>query len=59
MYKNKSNMNRLEHTVNGCSFDRFMGLFKGKRLVEKVSKEVKPGFKEVLKDYNKTDMPQI
>jgi len=46
-------------TVNGSSFDRVMELFKGKAITGKVSQNVSAGFKEVLKDFNKTDMHQI
>ena len=46
-------------TVNGSSFERVVQLFRGNPIVGRVSKELDDGFKEVVKDFNKTDMHQI
>ena len=46
-------------TVNGCSFERVLELFKGKHITGKVSKELDKGFVDVAKGFNKTGMRQI
>lgn len=46
-------------TVNGTSFDRVMNFYKGKPIVEKVSKNLDPGFNDVAKDFNKTGLRMI
>ncbi len=46
-------------TVNGCSFERVMELFRGKNIVQKVTKDLDPGFKDVVLDFNTTGQRQI
>ncbi|MEZ4937839.1 MAG: class I SAM-dependent methyltransferase [Crocinitomicaceae bacterium] len=46
-------------TVNGCSFERVLQLFRGQNIVQKVTKDLDPGFKEVVVDFNRTDQRQI
>jgi len=46
-------------TVNGCSFDNVMKLFRGEPVTGRVTKDLDPGFIEVAKDFNRTEMRQI
>lgn len=46
-------------TVNGCSFERVLQLFRGQHITERVTPFLDEGFKEVVKDFNKTDMKMI
>lgn len=46
-------------TVNATYFNRVLGFMKGVPIVQKVSKELDPGFKDVAPDFNKTGMRQI
>ncbi len=46
-------------TVNGSSFENVSRLFKGLPVTGKVNETLDPGFTEVVKDFNKTDMHQI
>ncbi|NNC83575.1 MAG: class I SAM-dependent methyltransferase [Flavobacteriales bacterium] len=46
-------------TVNGSSFDNVLKLFRGQPVTGKVTQHLDPGFVEVAKDFNRTDMRQI
>lgn len=46
-------------TVNGSSFENVMKLFRGHAVTGKVTSEIKEGYKEAAKDFNKTQMHQI
>ncbi len=46
-------------TVNATSFERVLSFMRGKAIVEKVTKNLDLGFKEVVKDFNKTGLRHI
>lgn len=46
-------------TVNGSSFERVVKLFKGTPITHRVTENLADGYKDVVKDYNKTDKKQI
>jgi 2-polyprenyl-3-methyl-5-hydroxy-6-metoxy-1,4-benzoquinol methylase len=46
-------------TVNGTDINRVMDFMKGKPVVQKVSKDLAPGFNDVTQDFNSTGMRQI
>lgn len=46
-------------TVNGTSFERVLSFMRGQPIVEKVSKDMDQGFKDVAPDFNRTGLRQI